>query len=50
MEPRTGPPDAFKLAPRILSPGQRLSPTCGLAWDVGEDSPAATQAAARALP
>jgi len=32
VEPQTGPPDAFTLAPRVLQPGQRLSLSFGLAW------------------
>ncbi len=32
VEPQTGPPDAFNLSPRILSPGQRLELTFELTW------------------
>jgi aldose 1-epimerase len=36
VEPQTGPPDAFTLAPRVLSPGQRLHLAFELAWQAGE--------------
>ncbi len=34
VEPQTGPPDAFNLAPHVLAPGQRLDLTFDLAWSV----------------
>lgn len=33
VEPQTGPPDAFNLAPQRLAPGQRLQLTFDLVWD-----------------
>lgn len=36
VEPQTGPPDAFTLAPRVLSPGQRTSLSFELAWASGK--------------
>lgn len=36
VEPQTGPPDAFNLAPRRLSPGQRLDLAFELEWDLKE--------------
>lgn len=36
VEPQTGPPDAFTLAPRVLSPGQRLSLSFELVWESGK--------------
>lgn len=35
VEPQTGPPDAFNIAPRILQPRQRLVLTFELSWDTG---------------
>ncbi len=35
VEPQTGPPDAFNLAPHVLAPGQRLDLTFDLAWRAG---------------
>lgn len=32
VEPQTGPPDAFTLAPRVLAPGQSLQATFQLSW------------------
>ncbi|GAB3344049.1 aldose 1-epimerase [Marilutibacter aestuarii] len=32
VEPQTGPPDAFNLAPRVLSPGQRVDLAFELSW------------------
>lgn len=32
VEPQTGPPDAFNLAPQVLSPGQTLSAHFRMAW------------------
>lgn len=36
VEPQTGPPDAFTLAPRVLLPGQRMSLSFELAWESGK--------------
>lgn len=36
VEPQTGPPDAFTLAPRVLSPGERASLSFELAWERGK--------------
>lgn len=36
VEPETGPPDAFTLAPRVLLPGQRMSLSFELAWESGK--------------
>ncbi len=32
VEPQTGPPDAFHIAPRRLDPGQRLEATMTITW------------------
>lgn len=32
VEPQSGPPDAFHLAPRVLAPGDRLERTMTIAW------------------
>ncbi|MBA3288245.1 MAG: aldose epimerase [Acidimicrobiia bacterium] len=32
VEPQSGPPDAFHLAPRVLAPGERLERTMVIAW------------------
>jgi aldose 1-epimerase len=39
VEPQTGPPDGFTLAPNHLQPGQRLALTFELTWqiDTGDD-------------
>ncbi|MER2021998.1 MAG: aldose epimerase [Stenotrophomonas sp.] len=39
VEPQTGPPDGFTLAPNHLQPGQRLALTFALTWqiDTGDD-------------
>ena len=36
VEPQTGPPDAFTLAPYRLAPGERLSLAFELSWDWAE--------------
>ena len=36
LEPQTGPPDAFTLAPRRLAAGQRLTLTFELAWEIAD--------------
>jgi aldose 1-epimerase len=33
VEPQSGPPDAFNLAPRVLQPGEELSRWYRIAWD-----------------
>lgn len=33
VEPQSGPPDAFHLAPRVLQPGERLQRTMIIAWE-----------------
>ncbi len=38
VEPQTGPPDAFTLAPRVLQPGQRLRLAFELAWSSDDES------------
>ncbi|WP_213603409.1 aldose 1-epimerase [Pseudoxanthomonas japonensis] len=35
VEPQTGPPDAFSLAPRVLQPGQQHRLSFELAWRTG---------------
>ena len=32
VEPQSGPPDAFNLAPRILGPGESLERTMTIRW------------------
>lgn len=36
VEPQSGPPDAFTLAPRRLEPGQRLDLSFRLAWEADD--------------
>lgn len=36
VEPQTGPPDAFNLAPAILAPGQTLEAFFLLEWDAAD--------------
>ena len=37
VEPQTGPPDAFTLAPRVLQPGQHLRLAFELAWRADDE-------------
>jgi len=37
VEPQTGPPDGFTLAPTRLQPGQQLELNFELRWEIGSD-------------